>query len=64
MPKLKTHSGTKKRLKQTGSGRLKRRRAYRSHLMTKKRNARKRNYNREFDVNPSDEAHAKKLLRD
>ncbi len=63
MPKMKTHSGTKKRMKVTGGGKVKRRRAYRSHLLTKKRNSRKRNYVREFDVADSDKSKVKKLMR-
>ena len=63
MPKMKTHSGAKKRMKVTGSGQIRRRRAYRSHLLTKKRNSRKRNYVREFDVAESDKNQIKKMLR-
>ena len=36
MPKLKTHSGAKKRFKVTGSGQVKRAHAYKSHILTKK----------------------------
>ena len=36
MPKLKTHSGAKKRFKITGSGKVKRAHAYKSHILTKK----------------------------
>lgn len=64
MPKLKTHSGTKKRMKVTGSGQLRRRHAYRSHLLTKKRAARKRNYRREFGVKQGDEQHVRRKLKD
>jgi large subunit ribosomal protein L35 len=42
MPKMKTHRGAKKRLKKTASGKLKRRRAYKSHILTKKSKKRKR----------------------
>ena len=42
MPKMKTHRGAKKRLKKTASGKLKRRRAYKSHILTKKSKGRKR----------------------
>jgi large subunit ribosomal protein L35 len=42
MPKMKTHRGAKKRLKKTASGKLKRRRAYKSHILTKKTQKRKR----------------------
>jgi len=42
MPKMKTKSGAAKRFKVTGSGNLKRKRAFRSHLLTKKSSPRKR----------------------
>lgn len=40
--KLKTHKGAKKRFKVTGSGRVKRYKAYKSHILTKKTSKRKR----------------------
>ncbi len=43
MPKLKTHRGAKKRFSYTGSGKIKRKRAYASHILTKKSQKRKRN---------------------
>jgi large subunit ribosomal protein L35 len=42
MPKMKTHKGAAKRLKQTASGRLKRHKANHSHILTKKGPKRKR----------------------
>lgn len=42
MPKLKTHKGTAKRIKITGSGKLMRQRAFGSHLLQKKSGSRKR----------------------
>lgn len=42
MPKLKTHKGTAKRVKVTGSGKVTRRRAFGNHLLSKKSNRRKR----------------------
>jgi large subunit ribosomal protein L35 len=42
MPKMKTHRGTAKRVKKTGTGKLKRMRAYKSHILTKKTQKRKR----------------------
>jgi len=49
MPKMKTHSASKKRFKKTGGGKIKRAKAYRRHLLTKKtkknkRDLRKRTY--------------------
>ena len=43
MPKLKTHKGTAKRVKLTGSGKISRERAYGNHILAKKSKARKRN---------------------
>jgi len=62
MPKMKTHSGAKKRIKLTGSGKLRRRRAFRSHMLSKKSNARKRNYTREFGISDGDKNNVKKML--
>lgn len=42
MPKLKTHSGAKKRFKLTKTGKVKRAHAYKSHILTKKDSKRKR----------------------
>jgi large subunit ribosomal protein L35 len=42
MPKMKTHRGAAKRLKKTGTGKLKRMRANKSHILTKKTSKRKR----------------------
>ncbi|HKI45308.1 MAG TPA: 50S ribosomal protein L35 [Balneolales bacterium] len=43
MPKVKSNSGAKKRFKFTASGKIKRKKAYRSHILTKKSPKRKRN---------------------
>ena len=43
MPKLKTKSGAKKRFKVTGSGQIKREKAYQAHILTSKSKKRKRN---------------------
>ena len=43
MPKLKTNSGAKKRFSFTGTGKIKRRHAYHSHILTKKTEKQKRN---------------------
>ena len=42
MPKMKTHKGAKKRFKITGTGKVKRMRAFKSHILTKKSSKRKR----------------------
>ncbi|MBM4166830.1 MAG: 50S ribosomal protein L35 [Ignavibacteria bacterium] len=43
MPKMKSNSGAKKRFKRTASGKLKRHKAFRSHILTSKSQKRKRN---------------------
>ncbi|MBP3566489.1 MAG: 50S ribosomal protein L35 [Paraprevotella sp.] len=43
MPKVKTNSGAKKRFVLTGTGKIKRRHAYHSHILTKKTKKQKRN---------------------
>ena len=42
MPKMKTHKGAKKRFKLTGTGKVRRYKAYKSHILTKKTSKRKR----------------------
>ncbi len=51
MPKLKTHKGTAKRIKITGSGKLVRERAYKNHILAKKSKARKRNMKTAATIN-------------
>ena len=43
MPKMKTNSGTKKRFALTGTGKIKRKHAFKSHILTKKTKKQKRN---------------------
>ena len=43
MPKIKSKSGAKKRFKLTGTGKIKRKHAFKSHILTKKSTKRKRN---------------------
>jgi large subunit ribosomal protein L35 len=62
MPKMKTDSGARKRIKVTGSGRLRRRQAFRSHLLEKKSSARKRRLGRETDFSPGDARQIKRML--
>jgi len=54
MPKIKTHSGAKKRVKITGSGKMLRRRAYSNHFLSKKSASRRRLYGQNQDFNTSD----------
>ncbi len=46
MPKMKSHSGAKKRFTVTGTGKIRRLKAYKSHILTKKSSKRKRNLRR------------------
>jgi large subunit ribosomal protein L35 len=62
MPKNKTHSGTKKRVKLTAGGKLKRRRAFSSHLLTHKTSKRKRKMRKDVLVVAADVSRIKDLL--
>lgn len=62
MPKLKTNSGAKKRFSLTGTGKIKRKRAFHSHILTKKSTKRKRNLVQTTLVDVSDERRIKVLL--
>ena len=63
MPKMKTKSGAKKRFKLTGSGKIKRKHAYKSHILTKKSKKRKRNLTYFTTVDKADEKNIRKMLR-
>ena len=62
MPKMKTHRGAAKRIKVTGTGKLRRRQAFMNHILEKKSSTRTRRLNREADVAPSDERKMRRLL--
>lgn len=62
MPKLKTLRALKKRIKITGTGKLLRRKAFKSHLLTKKSKKRKRNLKKLTVVTKEEEKRLKKLL--
>ena len=62
MPKMKTKSGAKKRFALTGTGKIKRKHAYKSHILTKKTTKRKRNLGYTAIISPSDENNVKLLL--
>ena len=62
MPKVKTNAGAKKRFKLTGSGKIKRKHAYKSHILTKKAKKRKRNLTYFGQVHKADESNVKLLL--
>jgi large subunit ribosomal protein L35 len=63
MPKMKTHSGAKKRFKTTATGKVKARHPFTSHILEKKSPKRKRALGRPAMVSDVDTPRVKKLLR-
>lgn len=59
---MKTNSGAKKRFSLTGSGKIKRKHAFKSHILTKKTKKQKRNLTHSSTVHKSDENNVKQLL--
>ncbi len=62
MPKMKTDRGAAKRFKVTGTGKIMRRKAFRSHLLEKKSSARKRRLGNETELTGGDRMQVKRLL--
>lgn len=62
MPKMKTNSSAKKRFKVTGTGKIKRKHAFKSHILTKKETKRKRNLTHAGLVDKSDMKRVKRML--
>ena len=62
MPKMKTNRAAAKRLKRTGTGKLRRRRANKSHILTKKTTKRKRRLRQATVVSKADEGRMNRLL--
>ena len=62
MPKVKTKSSAKKRFSITGTGKIKRKHAYKSHILTKKEKKRKRNLGYDAIVEKSDLNNVKQCL--
>lgn len=62
MPKMKTKSGAKKRFTLTASGKIKRKHAYKSHILTKKSKKRKRNLTKTTLVDKTDVNNVKAML--
>ena len=54
MPKMKSHSGTKKRFRRSGTGKLMRAKAFKSHILTKKSTKRKRGFRQETEIAAAD----------
>lgn len=63
MPKMKTKSGAKKRFKLTGTGKIKRKHAFKSHILTKMSKKRKLALTHTTLVHKSDKNSVKKMLR-
>jgi large subunit ribosomal protein L35 len=62
MPKMKTHSGAKKRFKLTATGKVRARKAFSSHILEKKSPKRKRRLGQPTMISPHDEPRVKTLL--
>jgi large subunit ribosomal protein L35 len=62
MPKMKTNSGAKKRFTLTGTGKIKRKHAFKSHILTKKTTKQKRNLTHITLVDKADVGNVKKML--
>ena len=62
MPKMKTNSGAKKRFALTGTGKIKRKHAYKSHILTKKTKKQKRRLTHFSILDKSNETNVKELL--
>ncbi len=62
MPKMKSNSGAKKRFKVTGKGKIKRKHAYKSHLLAHKSRKRKRNLRKFGLISKVDEKQIRRLI--
>ena len=62
MPKMKTNAGAKKRFELTGSGKIKRKHAFKSHILTKKTTKQKRNLTYSAVLTSADEKRVKELI--
>ena len=62
MPKIKTHSASKKRFNLTGTGKIKRNKAYKSHLLTSKTTKRKRGLRKSTIASPANAAIIRSMI--
>lgn len=62
MPKHKTHKGAAKRFKVTASGKIRRKKAFKSHILEKKSAKRKRSLRKSEDVSPADKKMVRRLI--
>jgi large subunit ribosomal protein L35 len=64
MPKLKTHSGAKKRFRVTAKGKLRGRHSFSSHILEKKSPKRKRHFATPVEISKADRPRVRKLLQE
>jgi large subunit ribosomal protein L35 len=62
MPKMKTHSGAKKRFRKTATGKLRGRHSYSTHILEKKSPKRKRGFRKPLEISDHDAPRVKTLL--
>jgi len=62
MPKLKTHRGAAKRFKKTAGGRIKRAKAFKSHILTKKTSKRKRQLDTDTLISKADQRRIGRMI--
>jgi large subunit ribosomal protein L35 len=62
MPKMKTHSGAKKRFRKTGTGKLRARHSFSSHILEKKSPKRKRHFAEPVEISRADRRRVTRLL--
>jgi large subunit ribosomal protein L35 len=62
MPKMKSHSGAKKRFRKTGTGKLRARHAFSTHILEKKPPKRKRHFANPVEISPADRKRVRTLL--
>ncbi len=62
MPKMKSHSGAKKRFRKTATGKLRGRHSFSSHILEKKSPKRKRHFANPVEIAPADQPRVRKLL--
>jgi len=63
MPKMKSHSGAKKRFRKTGTGKIRGRHGMTSHILEKKSARRKRKLGRPLAIDKADEPRVRELIR-
>jgi large subunit ribosomal protein L35 len=63
MPKMKSNSGARKTFKKTGTGKIKRMKAYKSHILTSKSRKRKRNLRHATLVSDADMKRVERMLQ-